>query len=88
MSHSPSFDQYDEYRAEGQKRKIVRDLLDRMEKLRSEPSEILKRRWIWELLQNAHDTASQDKPILVRGVWNTDGVFAVSIQNGSPGVVG
>lgn len=56
---------YDKILLDGRGRKIVRDLLDRLDNLRKEPSDVLRRRWVWELMQNAQDTVGPNQQVSV-----------------------
>jgi len=43
----------------------AKDVNDKLIKVRNRP-EIAKRRWFWELLQNAKDAVKQDEKVSVR----------------------
>src|SRR5690554_6018110 len=45
---------------------IARDILERMDKLRLGANNNLKRRWVWELIQNAKDAAQRDLPVEIK----------------------
>lgn len=51
---------------------IAKKILDLMERLRMESNEFSERRWIWELLQNAQDVASQDKMLAISIEYNEE----------------
>ncbi|MDR1172337.1 MAG: hypothetical protein LBL24_07785 [Bacteroidales bacterium] len=45
---------------------IARDILEKMDKLRLGANENMKRRWVWELIQNAKDAVQRDLPVEIK----------------------
>jgi hypothetical protein len=63
MSYKDKFKQAD---TEAFNASIARDILERMTKLRLEAKENMKRRWVWELIQNAKDVAQINLPVEIK----------------------
>jgi hypothetical protein len=63
MSYRDKFEQADR---ESFSASIARDILERMDKLRLNADENAKRRWIWELIQNAKDVSQDGLPVEIR----------------------
>jgi hypothetical protein len=63
----------------------AKDVNDKLIKVRNRP-EIAKRRWFWELLQNAKDAVKQDEKVSVRLIVGSDNgqVFVDFQHNGNP----
>lgn len=51
---------------------IARDILERMDKLRMNADENAKRRWIWELIQNAKDVSQNGLPVEMKVIAAND----------------
>jgi len=63
MNYKDKFQRAD---AEAFNASIARDILERMDKLRLGANENLKRRWVWELIQNAKDVAQREQPVEIK----------------------
>jgi hypothetical protein len=63
MSYKDKFRQAD---TEAFNASIARDILERMDKLRLGANENMKRRWVWELMQNAKDVAQKNLPVEIK----------------------
>lgn len=47
------------------RKRIAKDMLDKMKDLRLSADDISRRRWVWELLQNAKDATRKEEPVSV-----------------------
>ena len=63
MNYKDKFQRAD---AEAFNASIARDILERMDKLRLGANDNMKRRWVWELIQNAKDVAQRDLPVEIK----------------------
>lgn len=65
---------------------LATKIMDLMDKLRLGATDLSARRWIWELLQNAKDTAYEDSPVKISIHFNDD-ILSPSLafkHNGQP----
>ena len=83
MSYKDKFEQSDKKALNSL---IATKILELMDKLRLEANENAKRRWIWELLQNANDVAFDDQKVAIEIIiQNLNEIKSVSFShNGKP----
>ena len=83
MSYKDKFEQSDKKALNSL---IATKILDLMDKLRLDANENAKRRWIWELLQNANDVAFDDQKVATEIIiQNLNEIKSVSFShNGKP----
>ena len=63
MNYKDKFQRAD---AEAFNASIANDILTKMKDLRLKANENMKRRWVWELMQNAKDVAQRDLPVEIK----------------------